>query len=69
MHTYIANRALAWAGRGPWSLGPNPGLHWARAVPGLVQAWSQARASRPGLGPRLQGPGPAYVSALLAKYI
>ena len=49
-------------------LEPGPELPWAR---------SQARsgpgprpgAGSPGLGPRLQGPGPAHVSALLTMYV
>ena len=27
---YIVNRALTWPGPGHWSLGPSPGLPWAR---------------------------------------
>ena len=53
-------------------LGPKPGPGPRAAlgpVPGPVRARSQAGAGSPGLGPRLQGPGPAHVSALLAIYV
>ena len=29
MRTYKTNKALTWAGHGPWSLGPSPALPWA----------------------------------------
>ena len=46
---------------GPRAAGPGLG-------PGPDRAWDRAQGS-PGLGPRLQGPGPAHVSALLAIYV
>ena len=49
-----------------WSLDPSPGLPWARSQAGSGPG---PRPGSPGLGPRLQVPYPAYVSALLAIYV
>ena len=49
----------------PWSLGPSPGLPAPGLGPGPDPAWDRAQGS-PGLGPRLQGPGPAGNRSLLS---
>ena len=54
MHTYIANRALTWAGPDPWSLGLSPGLPWARSQAGSGPG-TQARGRQPWA--RAQAPG------------
>ena len=62
------NKGRLVAGLGSWSLGLSPGLPAPGLGPGPDPAWDRAQGS-PGLGPRLQGPCPAHVSALLAIYV
>ena len=54
----MENKKRLAAGLGPWSLGPSPGLPAPGLGPSPDPAWDRAQGS-PGLGPRLQGPGPA----------
>ena len=61
----LDNKGRLAAGLGSWSLGPSPGLPWARSQAGSGPG-PRPGAGSPGLGPRLQEPSPATNRPLLS---